>query len=177
MQFADAVRARHMTRTYLPDEPVPRDTIDALLRLALRAPSAGNTQGWRFLVLDAAMNDLIRPALYEAWHEIVPLRQPRIGAPTEPVDIVGPVCETGDTFATQRALPPVTEGELVAILSAGAYGAAMSSTYNSRLLIPEILVGNGEFAAVRARQSYDDLLSQDTIPGWLGGADRARGAA
>jgi diaminopimelate decarboxylase len=131
----------------------------------------------RFLVLDAAMNDLIRPALYEAWHEIVPLRQPRIGAPTEPVDIVGPVCETGDTFATQRALPPVTEGELVAILSAGAYGAAMSSTYNSRLLIPEVLVGNGEFAIVRERPSYQDLLSQDTIPGWLGGADRARGAA
>jgi diaminopimelate decarboxylase len=131
----------------------------------------------RFLVLDAAMNDLIRPALYEAWHEIVPLRQPRIGAPTEPVDIVGPVCETGDTFATQRALPPVTEGELVAILAAGAYGAAMSSTYNSRLLVPEILVGNGEFAIVRARPSYEELLSQDTIPGWLGGADRARGAA
>jgi diaminopimelate decarboxylase len=131
----------------------------------------------RFLILDAAMNDLIRPALYEAWHEIVPLRQPRIGAPTEPVDIVGPVCETGDTFATQRALPPVTEGELVAILSAGAYGAAMSSTYNSRLLIPEVLAGNGEFAIVRARLSYEDLLSQDAIPGWLGGADRARGAA
>jgi diaminopimelate decarboxylase len=131
----------------------------------------------RFLILDAAMNDLIRPALYEAWHEIVPLRQPRIGAPTEPVDIVGPVCETGDTFATQRALPPVTEGELVAILAAGAYGAAMSSTYNSRLLAPEILVGNGEFAIVRARTSYEELLSQDTIPGWLGGADRARGAA
>jgi diaminopimelate decarboxylase len=131
----------------------------------------------RFLILDAAMNDLIRPALYEAWHEIVPLRQPRIGAPTEPVDIVGPVCETGDTFATQRALPPVTEGELVAILSAGAYGAAMSSTYNSRLLIPEVLAGNGEFAIVRARPSYEDLLCQDAIPGWLGGADRARGAA
>jgi diaminopimelate decarboxylase len=131
----------------------------------------------RFLVLDAAMNDLIRPALYEAWHEIVPLRQPRIGAPTEPVDIVGPVCETGDTFATQRALPPVTAGELVAILAAGAYGAAMSSTYNSRPLIPEVLVGNGEFAVVRPRQTYEELLSQDTIPGWLGGADRARGAA
>jgi diaminopimelate decarboxylase len=131
----------------------------------------------RFLILDAAMNDLIRPALYEAWHDIVPLRQPRIGAPTAPVDVVGPVCETGDTFATQRALPPVAEGDLVAILSAGAYGAAMSSTYNSRLLIPEVLVGNGEFAIVRARPSYQDLLSQDTIPGWLGEADRARGAA
>jgi len=120
------------------------------------------------------MNALIRPALYEAWHEIVPLRQPLIGAPTEPVDIVGPVCETGDTFATQRALPPMNAGELVAILAAGAYGAAMSSTYNSRPLIPEVLVGNGEFAVVRPRQTYEELLSQDTIPGWLGGADRAR---
>ncbi len=135
----------------------------------------------RFLILDAAMNDLIRPALYEAWHDIVPLRQPRIGAPTAPVDIVGPVCETGDTFATQRALPPVTAGELVAILSAGAYGAAMSSSYNSRLLIPEVLVGGGEFAIVRARLSYEELLSQDTIPGWLAQDDSsgrtARGAA
>src|SRR5207248_11431917 len=99
------------------------------------------------------------------------------GAPTAPVDIVGPVCETGDTFATQRALPPLAAGERVAILTAGAYGAAMSSTYNSRLLIPEVLVGGGDFAIVRARQSYQDLLSQDIIPGWLGESDRARGAA
>jgi diaminopimelate decarboxylase len=131
----------------------------------------------RFVVLDAAMNDLIRPALYEAWHEIVPVRQPRHDAAMAPVDIVGPICETGDTFATQRKLPPVAAGELVAILSAGAYGAAMSSTYNSRLLVPEVLVHGDQFAVVRARPSYEDMLSQDTIPGWLAEPDRARGAA
>ena len=131
----------------------------------------------RFLILDAAMNDLIRPALYEAWHDIVPVRQPRAGAPVAPVDIVGPVCETGDTFATQRALPPIDADALVAILSAEAYGAAMSSTYNSRLLVPEILVRGTEFAIVRERPSHRDLLSQDTIPAWLSGPDRARGAA
>jgi diaminopimelate decarboxylase len=136
----------------------------------------------RFLILDAAMNDLIRPALYDAWHDIIPLRQASPGAPTGKVDIVGPVCETGDTFATQRALPPIAAGELLAILSAGAYGAAMSSTYNSRLLVPEVLVRGAEFAVVRERPSYQDLLSQDSVPGWLseieGGAPgRARGAA
>jgi diaminopimelate decarboxylase len=131
----------------------------------------------RFLILDAAMNDLIRPALYEAWHDIVPLRQPDAGAPRVPVDIVGPVCETGDTFATQRLLPPVAAGELVAIMSAGAYGAAMSSNYNSRRLIPEVLVRGSEFAVVRARPSYHDLLAQDSIPDWLSEPDRTRGAA
>ena len=131
----------------------------------------------RFLILDAAMNDLIRPALYEAWHDIVPLQQPGPGAPTAPVDVVGPVCETGDTFAAQRVLPPVADGELVAILSAGAYGAVMSSTYNSRLLVPEVLVRGSDFAIVRPRTSYQDLLSQDSIPGWLAESDRARGAA
>jgi diaminopimelate decarboxylase len=131
----------------------------------------------RFVVLDAAMNDLIRPALYEAWHEIVPVRQPRRDAALSPADIVGPICETGDTFATQRKLPPVTSGDLVAILSAGAYGAAMSSTYNSRLLIPEVLVHGDQFAVIRARPSYQDMLSQDAIPGWLAEPDRARGAA
>ncbi|MBV8651796.1 MAG: diaminopimelate decarboxylase, partial [Alphaproteobacteria bacterium] len=131
----------------------------------------------RFLILDAAMNDLIRPTLYEAWHEIVPLREAPSAATDTPVDIVGPICETGDTFATQRKLPPVTSGDLVAILSAGAYGAAMSSTYNSRLLIPEVLVHGDQFAVIRARPSYQDMLSQDAIPGWLAEPDRARGAA
>jgi len=131
----------------------------------------------RFLVLDAAMNDLIRPALYDAWHDIVPIRQPRAGAPTAPVDIVGPVCETGDTFATQRPLPPVGADELVAILSAGAYGSAMSSAYNSRLLVPEVLVRGGEFAVVRDRPSYQDLLAQESVPEWLAEPGRARGAA
>jgi diaminopimelate decarboxylase len=121
----------------------------------------------RFVVLDAAMNDLIRPTLYEAWHDIVPVRQKRRDAEMSLFDIVGPICETGDTFATQRPLPPVAAGELVAILSAGAYGAAMSSTYNSRPLVPEVLVRGDEFAVIRPRPSYQDLLSQDTFPGWL----------
>jgi diaminopimelate decarboxylase len=120
---------------------------------------------------------LIRPALYDAWHDIVPVREPRAGAPIAPADIVGPVCETGDTFATQRPLAPVGADELVAILSAGAYGSAMSSTYNSRLLVPEVLVLGGEFAVVRQRPSYQDLLSQDAIPQWLAEPGRARGAA
>jgi diaminopimelate decarboxylase len=123
----------------------------------------------RFLILDAAMNDLIRPALYEAWHDIVPVRQPARDAERGSVDIVGPVCETGDTFATRRAMPPVAAGDLVAIMAAGAYGAAMSSSYNSRLLVPEVLVRDGDFAIVRQRPSYQDLLSQDSIPGWLAG--------
>ena len=134
----------------------------------------------RFLIQDAAMNDLIRPSLYDAWHDIVPVREPAPGAAALPVDVVGPVCETGDAFATQRPLPELRPGDLLAILSAGAYGAAMSSTYNSRLLVPEVMVRGEAFAVIRPRPSYDDLLSQDRVPGWLEGADRdgrTRGAA
>src|SRR6185437_2917117 len=94
----------------------------------------------RFLVQDAAMNDLIRPALYDAWHQIVPVRAPAPGAELRPIDVVGPVCETGDSFAAQRPLPPIEPGELLATLSAGAYGAVMSSSYNARLPVPEALV-------------------------------------
>jgi diaminopimelate decarboxylase len=125
----------------------------------------------RFIVQDAAMNDLIRPALYEAWHDIVPVREPGAGARLQPADVVGPVCETGDTFATQRPLPPLEEGELLAVLSAGAYGAVMSSTYNTRLLVPEVLVRGGEFAVIRPRQTYDELLALDRVPDWLDGDD------
>jgi diaminopimelate decarboxylase len=121
----------------------------------------------RFVVQDAAMNDLIRPALYDAWHEIVSVKEPAAGALRQPVDIVGPVCETGDTFATQRPLPPVAEGDLLAILNAGAYGAVMSSTYNSRLLVPEVLVHGEDINLIRRRSSYDELLALDTVPGWL----------
>lgn len=123
----------------------------------------------RFVVLDAAMNDLLRPALYEAFHEIAPVRQPEADAERSPVDVVGPVCETGDTFATQRPLPMLIEGDLVAILSAGAYGAVMSSTYNSRPLLPEVLVSGDRFDVVRPRQSYEQLLGLDRIPDWLQG--------
>jgi diaminopimelate decarboxylase len=121
----------------------------------------------RFVIVDAAMNDLIRPALYDAWHDIVPVRLPAAGASLAPADVVGPVCETGDTFAVDRELPPFAEGDLLAFTAAGAYGAVMSTTYNSRLLVPEVLVAGGRFAIIRARPSYDALLSLDTIPQWL----------
>jgi diaminopimelate decarboxylase len=135
----------------------------------------------RFVVVDAAMNDLLRPALYDAWHDIVPVRLPGSDASLSPADVVGPVCETGDTFAVDRNLPPFAEGDLVAFTAAGAYGAVMSTTYNSRLLVPEVLVAGDRFAVIRARPSYDALLSLDTIPPWLPDVSREpvrkRGAA
>lgn len=121
----------------------------------------------RFVIVDAAMNDLIRPALYEAWHEIVPVAAPAARAPRAPADVVGPVCESGDMFAAQRSLPPVAAGDLVAFLSAGAYGAIMSSGYNSRLLVPEVLVRGAAFAVVRPRPTYEDMLAQEKMPPWL----------
>jgi diaminopimelate decarboxylase len=124
-------------------------------------------EGRRFLVLDAAMNDLVRPAMYEAYHDIKPLREPSPG--TEPVvyDVVGPVCETGDTFARERSLPPLKAGDLVAFLSAGAYGAAMASEYNSRLLVPEVMVRGDDMAVVRPRPTYDDMLAREPLAPWL----------
>ncbi len=110
-----------------------------------------------FVIVDAAMNDLIRPALYQSYHEIVPLIAPR-DARVEPVDIVGPVCESGDFFAQDREMPPLQEGDLVAIMSAGAYGFVMASNYNSRPLSAEVLVSGDKFALVRERQSYFDLI-------------------
>ncbi|MEO1421884.1 MAG: diaminopimelate decarboxylase [Pseudomonadota bacterium] len=124
-------------------------------------------EGRDFLILDAAMNDLIRPAMYDAWHDIVPVVEPPAGAEQQPYDIVGPVCESGDTFAKQRPLPQLHEGDLVAFRSAGAYGAVMSSEYNSRPMIPEVLVQDDQFAVVRARPSFDEMLNRDTIPEWL----------
>jgi diaminopimelate decarboxylase len=121
----------------------------------------------RFVIVDAAMNDLIRPALYEAWHEIVPIRRPESEAPLAPVDVAGPVCETTDTFAVDRYLPTLADNDLVAFTAAGAYGAVMSSTYNSRLLVPEVLVAGERFAVIRPRPSYDDILALDAIPDWL----------
>lgn len=125
-------------------------------------------EGRVFLVVDAAMNDLIRPAMYDAWHDIVPVIEPAPGAGKDEVDVVGPICETGDTFARARALPPMGPGELVAFRSAGAYGASMSSEYNGRPLIPEVLVRGDQFAVVRARPSYEEMLARDTIPDWNG---------
>jgi len=121
----------------------------------------------RFVILDAAMNDLIRPALYDAWHEIVPITAPAPNAARMPVDVVGPVCETADTFAVARPLPPLFAGDRVALLSAGAYGAAMRSEYNTRLAVPEVLVRGSEFAVIRPRPSYEAVLAQDRMPSWL----------
>ena len=123
----------------------------------------------RFVIVDAAMNDLIRPSLYDAWHEIVPLKAPAPGAALRPVDVVGPICESSDTFAKQRPLPPVAEGDLLAFSSAGAYSFVMASTYNSRPLAPEILVRGDRAAVVRARMDYDTMIGQDRMPDWLEG--------
>jgi diaminopimelate decarboxylase len=120
-----------------------------------------------FLILDAAMNDLIRPSMYGAHHDIVPVIEPAPGAETREFDVVGPVCETGDTFAKARQLPAIREGDLVAFRSAGAYGAVMASEYNSRPLVPEILVDGDHFAVIRARPTFDEMLNRDTLPSWL----------
>lgn len=120
-----------------------------------------------FVILDAGLNDLIRPALYEAWHEIIPVVQPPPGASLAPVDVVGPVCETGDTFARQRPMPPLAEGDLVAFATAGAYGAAMSSTYNGRPLVPEVLVSGNRFAVVRRRATIEEMTALESVPDWL----------
>ncbi len=124
-------------------------------------------EGRDFLILDAAMNDLIRPAMYGAWHDIVPVIEPAPGAEQTPYDIVGPVCESGDTFAKQRNLTALAEGDLIAFRSAGAYGAVMSSEYNSRPLIPEVLVKGDQFAVIRARPTFDDMINRDTLPEWV----------
>jgi len=128
-------------------------------------------EGRDFLIIDAAMNDLIRPAMYNAYHDILPVNEPAPGTDLRPIDIVGPVCETGDTFTRQRPMPPVKTADLVAFRSAGAYGAVMSSEYNSRLLIPEVLVNGHQFAVIRARPTFDEMINRDTIPEWLRGSD------
>ena len=119
-----------------------------------------------FVVVDAAMNDLIRPTLYDAHHDIRPVRQP---STTETVvaDVVGGICETGDYFALDRRLPWLAAGDLVAIMTAGAYGATEASNYNTRPLLPEIMVKGAEWATVRPRQTYDDLIGQDRLAPWL----------
>ena len=120
-----------------------------------------------FLIVDAAMNDLIRPAMYEAYHAIWPIRQAPAKAVTKTYDVAGPICESGDTFATARALPETGIGDLLAFMTAGAYGATMSSTYNTRLLVPEVLVNGDAFAVVRPRTTFEDLIGLDRLPAWL----------
>ncbi|HUJ02180.1 MAG TPA: diaminopimelate decarboxylase [Rhizomicrobium sp.] len=122
----------------------------------------------KFLILDAGMNDLIRPAMYDAHHDILPVTEPSSAARIV-YDVVGPVCETADLFARDRALPPLKSGDLVALMTAGAYGAVMASAYNARPPAPEILVKGGEWAVVRPRMSDEALLELDRLPSWLEG--------
>jgi diaminopimelate decarboxylase len=129
-----------------------------LLTRVLYLKDTGNK---RFVVVDAAMNDLLRPALYHAYHEILPVDE-KEGA-DQVVDVVGPVCETGDFLARERALPGVEPGELLAVMSAGAYGFTMSSNYNSRLRPAEVMVDGDRFAVVRERESYEDLIRGERV--------------
>lgn len=121
--------------------------------------------GRRFVVLDAGMNDLVRPAMYDAWHDIEPVR-PRAGEGL-PCDVVGPVCETADTFARDRVLPPLEGGDLIILRTAGAYGAVMASQYNGRLLVPEVLVDGDRWAVVRPRPTYDEMIAREPLAPWL----------
>jgi diaminopimelate decarboxylase len=121
-------------------------------------------EGGRFVVLDAAMNDLIRPAMYDAWHGIVPVSAVDAVGKTSPADVVGPVCEPGDRFARARMLPTLGENSRVAILDAGAYGSVMSSTYNARPLAAEVMIDGGDIALIRARQPVDALWAGEVIP-------------
>jgi diaminopimelate decarboxylase len=116
-----------------------------------------------FVIVDAGMNDLIRPALYEGYHEIEPLKQPS-STDLERVDVVGPVCESGDFFAQDREVPVLVPGDRIALMSAGAYGFVMASTYNARPLLPEVLVEGDKATIVRARQTWDDLLLGERLP-------------
>ena len=122
-------------------------------------------EGKTFVVQDAAMNDLIRPTLYDAYHEILAVEESR-NETTQEADVVGPVCETGDYFAKSRRLPKLQQGDLIAIMTAGAYGAVQSGTYNTRPLIPEVMVKDDQFAIVRPRQTYEELIGLDRLAPW-----------
>ncbi|MGB7974338.1 MAG: diaminopimelate decarboxylase [Roseiarcus sp.] len=121
----------------------------------------------RFVIVDAAMNDLVRPTLYDAHHEILPVKEPKPDAQRTHSDVVGPVCESGDYLALDRDLPELVAGDLLAVMSAGAYGAVQAGTYNTRLLVPEVLVKGAQYAIVRPRTTYEELIGLDTLPPWL----------
>ncbi|KQT90432.1 diaminopimelate decarboxylase [Methylobacterium sp. Leaf466] len=125
------------------------------------------TEGRTFVIVDAAMNDLIRPTLYDAFHGVRPVVEPTAGTPRVVVDLVGPVCESGDYIALDREMPELRAGDLVAVMSAGAYGAVQAGTYNTRPLVPEVLVRGEAAAIVRPRQTYDELIGLDRLPDWL----------
>jgi diaminopimelate decarboxylase len=120
-----------------------------------------------FTIVDAAMNDLMRPTLYEAYHEILPVTEPAPGTPTIVTDLAGPVCETGDYLALARPLPELQAGDLISVMTAGAYGAVLASEYNSRLLVPEVLVAGNRYSVTRPRPGYDDMLAKERLPNWL----------
>jgi len=123
--------------------------------------------GRSFVILDAGMNDLIRPALYQAHHDIQPVKAPVPGAPRKPVDFVGPICESTDRFAKERLMPPLAEGDLVAFMTAGAYGATLSSQYNSRPLVAEVLVRGDTFEIVRRRPAFEEMIGLERLPDWI----------
>ena len=126
-----------------------------------------HAEGRTFVIVDAAMNDLIRPTLYEAYHALRPVAEPAADAPRITADVVGPVCETGDYLALNREMPEVKAGDLIAVMTAGAYGAVQAGTYNTRRLVPEVLVREAEAAIVRPRQTYEELIGLDRVPDWL----------
>ncbi|MEW5704296.1 MAG: diaminopimelate decarboxylase [Pseudomonadota bacterium] len=135
--------------------------------LVTKALYLKESTGRHFVIVDAAMNDLLRSALYDAFHRIEPVVEPATGSKEAPVDIVGPVCESGDRFASERPLPPIAAGDLLAIRTAGAYGAVMASEYNTRPLVPEVLVTGDRFAIVRTRPTVEAILAREPIPDWL----------
>lgn len=146
--------------------------------LVTRVVHVKTADGNRIVVVDAAMNDFARPSLYDARHAIVPMIEATSDSGAGAADIVGPVCETADRFRLDYPLPPVITDDLLVVRTAGAYGSVMASNYNSRLLVPEVMVNGSDFAVVRRRQTYDDLLAQDQMPPWLrDGAEPSKGVA
>jgi diaminopimelate decarboxylase len=135
--------------------------------LVTRVVYVKHGEGRTFVIVDAGMNDLIRPTLYEAHHDIKPVLEARLTGARQTADVVGPVCESGDYLALGRDMPVVAPGDLLAVMTAGAYGAVQANTYNSRLLAPEVMVDGDRFAVVRPRVSYDDLIGLDRVPDWL----------
>lgn len=177
-EYADAVKAAFGDlgcRVLLEPGRVLMGNAGVLLTRVVRVKEGATRT---FVVVDAAMNDLLRPTLYGAHHDLVPVTRPADGAETHEVDVVGPICETGDTFARGCALPPVADGDLLVFRTAGAYSAAMASTYNARPLVPEVMVRGDAFAVVRERMAIDDLLALQRLPEWLDdGTGPARRAA
>jgi diaminopimelate decarboxylase len=135
--------------------------------LVTRVLNLKHGEGKLFVIVDAAMNDLIRPTLYDAFHEVRPVVDPGAGTQRFVADVVGPVCESGDYLALAREMPAVKAGDLLAFMTAGAYGAVQASTYNTRLLVPEVMVNGDASAVVRPRPSYEELIGLDRMPAWL----------